>query len=368
TPPAPTELEIRVIDWLRQMIGLPDDFSGCIQDSASSATLCAILTARERALNWRGNAQGLSGHPHIRIYCADQVHSSIDKAMWVAGLGQANLVKLPTGASGAMDVHQLDAAISADRRAGHLPAGIVACIGSTGVGASDDIAAVAGVAQREKLYLHVDAAWAGAAMICAEFRHMMAGAELADSFVFNPHKWLFTNFDCSAHFVREPNDLMRTLAIKPDYLKTDGQDGVINFSEWSVPLGRRFRALKLWFVIRAYGVEKLRDMLRHHITWAGELAARIDQSADFELTSDPVLSLFTFRYAPPGAHDLDALNAGLLEAINDDGRIYLTKTRHQGNTVIRFQVGQTNTTSDDVALAWEVIRQIAAGLKSPGIS
>lgn len=368
TSPAATELEIRVIDWLRQMIGLPASFSGCIQDSASSATLCAILTARERALNWHGNAQGLSGQPPIRIYCADQVHSSIDKAMWVAGLGQANLVKLPTGAGGAMDVRQLDAAISADRRAGYLPAGIVACIGSTSVGASDDIAAVAAVAQHEKLYLHVDAAWAGAAMICAEFRHMMAGAELADSFVFNPHKWLFTNFDCSAHFVREPNDLMRTLAIKPDYLKTDGQDGVINFSEWSVPLGRRFRALKLWFVIRAYGVEKLRDMLRRHITWAGELAASIDQSADFELTSDPVLSLFTFRYAPRGAHDLDALNAGLHEAINDDGRIYLTKTRHQGNTVIRFQVGQTDTTSDDVALAWEVIRQIAAGLESSGSS
>ena len=360
TSPAATELETRVIDWLRQMIGLPDGFSGCIQDSASSATLCAILTARERALNWRGNTQGLSGHPPIRIYCADQVHSSVDKAMWVAGLGQDNLVKLPTDATGALMTGRLQAAIDEDRQAGLLPAGIVACIGSTSVGASDDIAAIAAIAKAQNLYLHVDAAWAGSAMICPEYRHMMAGAEKADSFVFNPHKWLFTNFDCTAHFVRDPQDLVRTLAIRPDYLKTGGRGGLVNYSEWSVPLGRRFRALKLWFVIREFGVEKMRAILRQHIAWASELAAKIDTSADFELTTSPVLSLFTFRYAPKDTRDLDGLNAALLEAINDDGRIYLTQTQHNGNYVIRFQVGQTDTRQDDVTLAWEVIREIAA--------
>lgn len=363
TSPAATELETAMLGWLRQMIGLPEEFHGVIQDSASSATLAAVLVAREKALSWRGNSDGLAGQPACRIYCSDQVHSSIDKACWIAGIGQNNLVKLPgKGPLKSLDPDALDRAIEADKAAGHLPAGVIVCIGATGVGGSDDIGPAINVAHRHGLYVHVDAAWAGSAMICPEFRHFMAGCERADSFVFNPHKWLFTNFDCSAHFIRDPDALVKTLAIRPSFLETQGRDGIIDYSEWSVPLGRRFRALKLWFVIRSYGVEKMQQMIRNHVRWAEEIAARLEQEPDFEIITPPMLSLFSFRYAPEGTEDPDSLNARLLDAINDDGRIYVTQTQAEGHYVIRFQVGQTYTTEDDVAFAFDVITELARGL------
>ncbi len=363
TSPAATELETKVLDWLRQMLDLPDDFRGVIQDSASSATLCAVLTARERALDWQGNKQGLSKLATLRVYCSQHVHSSIDKAIWIAGIGQENLVKIPVNDALEMDTDLLEKAISDDLAAGFLPALVIACIGGTSVGASDRLTDVCKVAKRHNLYVHVDAAWAGSAMICPEFRSLMDGVEEADSFVFNPHKWLLTNFDCSAHFVRNPTDLVKTLAIQPSYLKTKGHEGIINYSEWSVPLGRRFRALKLWFVIRSYGVEALRTFIRSHCQWARELGARIEQDENFELVTQPYLSLLTFRYAPKGTGDLDDLNENLLEAINNDGRLYFTQTHHNGDYVIRFQIGQTYTTEQDVSDAWEIIREIAAGLE-----
>jgi aromatic-L-amino-acid decarboxylase len=360
TSPAATELETRVLDWLRQMIGLGEGFSGVIQDSASSATLAAILTARERVLGLAGNRDGLAAHPPVRVYASAHVHSSIDKAVRVAGIGDANLVRIPVrGDLFAMDPDALDDAIAADRAAGFLPAAVIACIGGTSIGACDDVAAVAEVVRRHGLYLHVDAAWAGSAMICPEFRHLMRGADQADSFVFNPHKWLFTNFDCSAHFVKDPKALTDTLGIRPPFLRTLGKEGVVDYSEWSLPLGRRFRALKLWFVIRSYGVEALQEMIRRHVAWAKELTALVDGDPDFELVTPPILSLFSFRYAPAGAVDVDALNQALVEGINDDGRIYVTQTRHEEKFVIRFQVGQTSTTRADVMLAWDVIKEIA---------
>ena len=201
-------------------------------------------------------------------------------------------------------------------------------------------------------------------MICPEFRDLMRGAERADSFVFNPHKWLFTNFDCSAHFIRDPKALTDTLGIRPPFLRTLGQDGVVDYNEWSPPLGRRFRALKLWFVIRSYGVERLRDMIRAHVAWARELAELIRSARDFEIVTEPALSLFTFRYAPAGTDDAerDRLNADLVARINDNGRIYLTQTVHDGRFVIRFQVGATTTTRHDVIGAFDVVRELAAGL------
>jgi aromatic-L-amino-acid/L-tryptophan decarboxylase len=365
TSPAATELETRVMDWLRQMIGLPEGFSGVIQDSASGATLAALLTARERALGFTGNAKGLAGGPVLRVYASAQVHSSVDKAVRIAGFGDANLVRIPvSGPLHGMDPDALDAAIRADREAGLTPAAIVACLGGTSIGACDPLEAVAAVARRHDVFFHVDAAWAGSAMICPEFRDLMRGAEAADSLVFNPHKWLFTHFDCSAHFVRDPKALTDTLGIRPPFLRTLGQDGFVDYNEWSIPLGRRFRALKLWFVIRSYGVEALRGMIRDHVAWARELAGIIAADPDFELTTAPILSLFTFRYAPAGADDLDALNARLVERINDDGRTYLTQTRHDGRFVIRFQVGQTTTTRADVMTAWAAVREIAAGLRA----
>jgi aromatic-L-amino-acid decarboxylase len=312
-------------------------------------------------LSGGGNRDGLAAHPPVRVYCSAQAHSSIDKAVRIAGIGDANLVRIPVrGERFAMDVAALRAAIMRDREAGCRPAAIVGCLGGTSVGACDDIAALAEVAREEGLYLHVDAAWAGSAMICPEFRDLMHGAELADSFVLNPHKWLFTNFDLSAHFVRDPKPLTDALSLKPAYLRTLGTDGQVDYSDWSVPLGRRFRALKLWFVIRAYGVERLRDMIRAHVALAREIADWINRHPDFEIVTRPVLSLFTFRYSPPGVVDLDGLNARLVERINADGRIYLTQTQHAGRFVIRFQVGQTNTARQHVEEAWGVIQELAA--------
>lgn len=369
TSPAATELEARVMDWLRQLVGLPAGFSGVIQDSATSATFAALLTAREKALGFGANQKGLAGQPALRVYASAQTHSSIDKAVRMAGIGSDNLVKVPTtGTLHGMDLAALDAAIRRDAEAGFKPAAVVACLGGTSIGACDDIAGVVEVARRHGLYVHVDGAWAGAAMICPEFRHLMRGAEEADSFVFNPHKWLFTHFDCTAHFVRDPEALRAAMGLKPAYLVTLGGaesvPGVVDFNEWSVPLGRRFRALKLWFVLRGYGVEALRGMIRNHVSWAQRLADDLAREPDFAVVTAPVLALFTFRYQPPGLGDaeVDALNGRLVQALNDDGRIYLTQTVHEGRLVVRFSVGQTDTTWDDVRMAGHVIREVARTL------
>lgn len=360
TSPAATELETRVLDWLRLALGLPDNFAGVIQDSASSATLAAVLVMRERALKWAGNKEGLPGQKRLRIYCSGQVHTSIDRAIWVAGIGEDNLVRISTTDElQGMDPDALDAAIAADKAAGFLPAGIIASVGGTSIGGTDDITAVCAVARKHDLYVHVDAAWAGSAMICPEFRHLWAGVEQADSVVFNPHKWLGAQFDCSAHFLRDPESLVRTLAIQPEFLKTHGHDGIINYSEWSVPLGRRFRALKIWFLLRAYGLEKLRTMIRNHVTWSQKLAKRLAATPNFRITSVPMLSLFSFRHEPKDVSDLDAHNLALVAAINDDGRIYLTQTKLNGQSVIRFQAGAFDMTEADADTAGDVIIEMA---------
>jgi aromatic-L-amino-acid decarboxylase len=368
TSPAATELETVVLDWLRQALGLPDAFTGVIQDSASSATLAAVLTMRERALGWEGNRRGLAAHPPVRVYASDQVHSSIDRAVWVAGIGDQNLVRIPVrGALRGMDVAALERAIDRDLASGLRPAGVIASVGGTSVGATDEVGAVVAAAARRGLYVHVDAAWAGSAMICPEFRRCWSGIEGADSVVLNPHKWLGAQFDCSTHYVRDPASLVRTLAIHPEYLKTPGARGIVNYSEWHVPLGRRFRALKLWFLLRAHGLEGLRALVRRHVAWSTALSARLGAEPDFEIVTAPMLSLFTFRYVPRGAGDLDDLNLRLLEAINADGRIYLTQTRVDRQVVIRFQAGPFDTTEEDVAGAFDVIAGVARALPvTPG--
>lgn len=363
TSPAATEIEVRMVDWLRQALALPDSFQGVLQDTASSSTLCAILTMRETALEWRGNQQGLTQLPQVRIYASTRTHSSIDKAMWVAGLGQDNLVKIPTDDDFSMNVDALKQAIAQDRAAGLLPAGIVVCVGGTSMGATDPVRAVCEVAQEEGLYTHVDAAWAGSAMICPEYRHLWDGVELADSIVFNPHKWLGASMECSAHFVKQPETLVKTLAIQPEYLKTYGQDGVINFSEWSVQLGRRFRALKVWFLLRAYGLDGLRTMIRQHVAWSESLSQRLHAEADFQITSEPILSLFTFRHLPrDSSADINEHNRQLVNAINDDGRIYLTQTLHEGDIVIRFMCGQFDMREEDIDIAYDVITAVARAM------
>ncbi|KUJ73251.1 amino acid decarboxylase [Ruegeria marisrubri] len=366
TSPAATEMETRMMDWLRQALGLPAGFAGVIQDSASSATLAAVLTMREKALNWQGNSHGLFGQKPLRVYCSSEVHTSVDRAIWVAGIGQANLMRIPIkGDWRGMDPEALETAIQADLESGFQPAGVILCVGGTGTGATDPVDRCLDIAEKYGLYSHVDAAWAGSAMICPEYRDYWPGIERADSIVFNPHKWLGVQFDCSAHFLKNPDDLVQTLAISPEYLKTHGKDGIINYSEWSVPLGRRFRALKLWFLIRTYGLEGLRQRLRNHINWSRALHNRLAAEPDFQIVTPPMWSLWTFRFVPaenPGSSDLDDLNLRLVNAINDDGRIYLTQTRVDGDLVIRFQAGQFETTEEDVMMAFDVITEIARGL------
>jgi len=365
TSPAATEMETRVLDWLRQMCGLPEGFAGVIQDSASSATLCALLTARERATGWRGNEAGLAGQPALTVYGSEQAHSSIDKDVMIAGLGRDNLRKLPVDADFALRPEALEQAIAADIAAGRKPACVVATVGSTGVGAVDPLRAVGEICRRHGAYLHVDAAWAGSALILPEWRWMIDGIEAADSFVFNPHKWLFTNFDCSAHFVREPDDLVRTLSILPEYLKSRETGEVIDYRDWSVPLGRRFRALKLWFVIRHYGVACLQRRIARHIELAREAAAWVEAAEDFELLAPCNIALFNFRYRPAGIDDsdvLDRLNEALLHQLNDSGALYLTQNKVGGAYAIRFAVGQTGTEQRHVEAAWQAIQATARAL------
>jgi aromatic-L-amino-acid decarboxylase len=365
TSPAATELETAMVGWLRDALGLPSVFTGSIQDSASSATLNAVLVMRERALQWSGNSEGLANHKPVRIYTTDQVHTSIDRAIWVSGIGSANLVRIPTtGTNRGMDVAALEQAILRDRESGYLPAGVIACTGGTSIGAYDDLSAVVRVAHAHGLYVHVDAAWAGSAMICPELRALWSGVENADSIVFNPHKWLGAHFDCSVQFIRSPEDLVRTLAIQPEYLKTSGKDGFINYSEWSVPLGRRFRALKLWFLLRYHGLEGLRTMIRNHIAWAARVEKALAEDSRFEIVTKPFLSLFTFRPKPAKGDPDDAFVQAFLDAINNDGRLYLTQTRVSGRLVIRFQAGQFDMTEADADTAVEVLKEFAGRMFS----
>lgn len=364
TSPAATELETRVLDWMRQGLGLPKGFSGVIQDSASSATLAAVLVMRERALDWKGNKKGLSGQKTLRVYASDQVHSSIDRAIWFAGIGEENLVRIPSlGNLRSADEALLEQAIENDLSDGLVPAGIIASVGGTSVGGTDNIEALCAIAKKYDLYVHVDAAWAGSAMICPEYRHFWKGVEQADSVVFNPHKWLGTQFDLSAHFVRDPASLTRTLAIQPEYLKTqtdrDDSYPLINYSEWSVPLGRRFRALKLWFLLRFHGLEGLRNMIRDHVDWAEQLAEKIRATEGFEIVTEPMLSLFSFRYLGKNEDKPDEINLRLINAINKDGRTYLTQTKIDGKFVIRVQIGQFETSRNDIQIAYDAIIECA---------
>lgn len=365
TSPVATEMEIRMLDWLGQMCGLPRNWEGVIQDSASGATFAAVVTARERALQWQGHATGMANHPVLRFYGSEHCHSSVGKAVFLAGIGMDNLVRIAVDGEGKMDTAALRAQVHADRAAGYLPAGVIACVGSTGTGTSDNLRAVGGVCQEEDLYCHIDAAWAGNAMVCEEHRHLIDGLELADSFVFNPHKWLGANFDLSAHFVKDSSSLVRTLATNPEYLKTQHATGMMpDFCNWSAPLGRRFRALKLWFVIRSFGVEGIRLMIRNHIAWTHMASDILAAHPDFELLAGPNLSLLVFRHRPRhfDTARLNQHNSHLLDAVNAAGFTYVTQTMVGDSYGIRLQVGHTSTTKHNVTEAVDHIITIATEL------
>lgn len=363
TSPAATELETRVLEWLREALALPRWFEGVIQDSASTSTLVAILAARERATDLGGNARGGAAFAGLATYASSDAHSSVQKAMRIAGIGDEHFRAIAVAGDGGMDAGALEAAIIADITAGLRPAMVVATLGATGTGACDDLARIGDIAKRYGVWLHVDAAWAGSALILPEQRAMANGLDAADSLVVNPHKWLYTGMDLSVLYARSSADLERCFAILPEYLRT-AETEVINYRDRGITLGRRFRALKLWFVIRSYGLDGLRRELRHHIALAQQLAERIGSEPDFEISMPPRLALFVFCYRPSGVaeRELDALNEKLLDALNQSGQIYLTRIRINNQFAIRVSVGQTGVTEQHMNKAFRLITDTARRL------
>ena len=364
TSPAATELEQVVMEWLRRMLALPEGFTGVIQDTSSTATLVALLSARERATGHVSGARGLAaaGAAPLAVYASTEAHSSVPKGVKLAGYGLEMLRAVPVDDAYAMRPDALAAMIEADVAAGIVPACVVATVGTTSSAALDPLAPIGEICRRHGAWLHVDASYAGAAAVLPERRAMLDGVELADSFVFNPHKWLLTNFDCSAYFVRDVDVLLRTFRTSPEYLRTSHDADVANFRDWGIQLGRRFRALKLWFVIRSYGVTGLQEMLRRHIALAAEFRAWVEAEDDFEVLAPSSLGLVCFRHRPAGTSDgaeLDAHNRRLLAAVNADGRVYLTHTLLGGRYAIRMAVGQLATERENVATAWALLKQAA---------
>jgi aromatic-L-amino-acid decarboxylase len=360
TSPACTELETHVMDWLVEMMGLPPAFlstsdgGGVIQESASNAALCALLAARERATGYAVNQRGGTGQ--ITAYCTAHTHSSVEKAMMIAGLGRENLRLVEADAAYAMRPEALAAAIAADQAAGLTPAFVCANVGSTSSNAIDPVRAIGEVCREAGVWLHVDAAMAGTATVCPEFRWIVDGLELADSYCFNPHKWMFTNFDCDAFFVADRGALINTLSILPEYLRNQAttSGAVIDYRDWQISLGRRFRALKLWFVIRHYGVTGLQYHIRKHVALAQEFAQWVAESPDFELAAPVPLNLVCLRHKGG-----DEVNQAVLTRLNASGELYLTHTKLDGRYTLRMSIGQSQTEQRHVAAAWEQIRAAA---------
>jgi len=363
TSPACTELETHVMDWLVEMLALPPRFKsassggGVIQDTASSATLCALLAARERASGGKCNESGAGGG--LVAYTSTQAHSSIEKAVRIAGLGGDNLRLVEVDEAFAMRPERLDEIIAADRAAGLQPAFVCATIGTTSSTAIDPVAAIGRVCREQGVWLHVDAAMAGTAALCPELRHLFEGLELADSYIFNPHKWMLTNVDCSALFVADRAELIRSLSVLPEYLRNEAtQSGaVIDYRDWGIPLGRRFRALKLWFVIRSYGVRGLQEVVRRHVALAREFADWVAADPRFELAAPVPLSLVCFRHLGG-----DEANQRIMDRANASGGMYMTHTRLDGKLTLRLSIGQRTTQREHVLRAWETIRRAADGL------
>jgi len=366
TSPAAAELEEKMMIWLRNMIGLPEVFEGVIQDSASTATLAAILTAREKSSNFLFNNEGAENTGTYRVYCSDQTHSSVEKAVKICGIGRKNMVKIPVMRDFSMDPEKLKKTIILDIRRGYTPCCVVATIGTTGTTAVDPIRAIGEICRENGIWLHVDAAMAGSALILPEFQWMLDGREYIDSFVFNPHKWLFTNFDCSAYFIKDADALIKTFEVLPEYLKTRTRGKVNDYRDWGVPLGRRFRALKLWSVIRSYGMEEIRKKVRYHISIAARLSELILKETDFEILAPVIICVVCFRYNPPGYDEdqINAVNEKLNHLLNDSGKLYLSHTALNGKYTLRMVTAQTNVTLDHVEKAWYRIKETARSLKS----
>jgi aromatic-L-amino-acid decarboxylase len=375
TSPIGTELEGVVVGWLRQALGLPDTFDGLITDTASTSSLIAIAAARETA-DVSASRDGLDGRPlpDLRVYASAEAHSSIEKACMTLGLGAASLVRIPVDDRFRMDVRALQAAVAADRAGGRRPIAVVATLGTTSSTSTDPIAEIAEVATAEALWLHVDAAYAGATAIVPELRAPFAGWERADSIVVNPHKWLFVPLDASLLLTRRMDSLRAAFSLVPEYLRTlDRASPVRDYNEYTPQLGRRFRALKLWIHLRWFGLERLRETIRMHIGLAREFESWVAGDADWELLAPTPFSTVCFRYRPAAfrgredertvARELDRMNDALLSAVNRSGEAFLSHTRLRDRFTIRLAIGNLRTEQRHVELAWSVLRREAARLE-----
>ena len=361
TSPACTELETHVMDWLVPMLGLPEKFlssnsgGGVIQDTASSAVLCALLAARERATDYSTNKKGCNGR--LVAYASTQTHSSLEKAAMIAGIGVENLRLIDVDDNLAMRADALSWQVEEDRRGGLTPCFVCATVGTTSSNAMDRLPAIAEICRRHNLWLHVDAAMSGTAMLCPEFRHLQGGVEGADSYDFNPHKWMGANFDCSCFWVADRKGLIQTLSILPEYLRNQATESgaVIDYRDWHIQLGRRFRALKLWFLIRHYGVEGLQHNVREHVRLAQQFAEWVRRDDRFELAAPAPLNLVCFRHKAG-----DAVNQGIMDRLNQSGDLFLTHTKIKGKLTLRLSIGQLHTQERHVEKAWTRIQQEAA--------
>ena len=371
TSPAATELEEVSLGWLRQLMGLPDTFEGVIYDTASMSSLHALAAAREAAVPGVRD-KGLAGRDDVgalRVYCSDQAHSSIDKAVLMLGLGHSSLRRIPVDEAFSLRVDALRAAVDEDRRAGITPMAVVATVGTTSTTSVDPIARVADVCRDQGLWLHVDAAYAGVTAMLPECRAHFAGWERADSVVVNPHKWLFTPFDLSAFYCRRMDLVRQAFSLVPEYLRTaEGSRGVRNLMDTGVQLGRRFRSLKVWMILRHFGAARIREVLRQHIRLAHEFADRVDAHPDFERVAPVPFSVVCFRAKPKSmtlsAPELDTFNERLIEAVNAGGDVFLSHTRLNGAFVIRMAIGHLRTTEEHTARAWQLLCEHTAGLAS----
>jgi aromatic-L-amino-acid decarboxylase len=361
TSPAAAELEEAVMEWLRRMLGLPEGMAGVIQDTASTATLCALLTAREKATGFAVNERGLQ--ERLAVYASAEAHSSIDKAVKIAGYGIKQLRRIPTDRNFAMVPEALERAIRGDREQGLVPACVVATLGTTSSAAVDPLLPIGEICRRQGVWLHVDAAYGGSAGILEELNWMFDGVEAVDSLVFNPHKWLLTNFDCSAYFVKDPDLLTKTFEINPEYLKTGVDAEVKNYRDWGIQLGRRFRALKLWFVLRSYGVDGLKAILREHLRLAQQFRGWVESDPRFELMAPVHFGLVCFRFndGSPEA-ELSNINRSIMDKVNASGRVYLTHTVLGGRYCLRLSVGQRTTEEKHVRTARELVLRAAEDL------
>lgn len=368
TSPAATELETMVLDWLAGMMGMPEKFKststggGVIQDTASTSALTAVIAARERATNFQSNRIGV--RQKLVAYISTQTHSSLEKAIKMAGIGTDNLRLIDVNEKFAMRPDLLDQQIQLDKSDGYIPFFICAALGTTSSNAVDPIRKTGEIARRENCWFHIDGAMSGTAMVCPEYRHYMDGVELADSFVFNPHKWMFTNFDCDVFWVGNRSELINTFSILPEYLKNKATESgaVFDYRDWHVQLGRRFRSLKLWFVIRHYGVEGLQFHIRKHIEMAQNFAEWVRHSESFEVVVEPPFNLVCFSHK-----NGDDFNLKIMNKVNETGKIYFTHTKLNNRIVLRMSIGQTHTEPAHVKMAWELIKQFAAQLETENI-